>query len=281
MLAIYIAIVIQGRVPEGLTGHWAVRVSDSTVVGGGYQHEKTWSYELRAGKWSERAKCPLPASFAAASKWKSYALVFGGLEDSGRHSRAVLAFDPKADKWSVFSEMPERMSRHALANWNGRIYLAGGFNGETESTARNSANLWEFRPDQKQWRKLAAMSVARHGLQLVPYKGRIWAIGGHAGNSRDEGMVESYDPASNTWRKEFRLSRPRGFFGAISLKNGLVLFGGAASGASVVQWTSNGWKPRREVLNRRRFAFIQNNNEVTIIGGEPAQPNVLKLTIKD
>ena len=50
------------------------------------------------------------------------------------------------------------------------------------------------------------MPTARHGIKLVWFENRIWAIGGNVGVAT---KVESYDPTTDTWKAEASLTTSR------------------------------------------------------------------------
>ena len=47
------------------------------------------------------------------------------------------------------------------------------------------------------------MPTARHGVKLVWFENRIWAIGGNDGMQI---KVESYDPATDSWQLKLHLT---------------------------------------------------------------------------
>ena len=51
------------------------------------------------------------------------------------------------------------------------------------------------------------MPTARHGMKLVWFDNRIWAIGGY--NGTYSSRVESYDPDSNSWQTEASMNTKR------------------------------------------------------------------------
>ena len=57
-----------------------------------------------------------------------------------------------------------------------------------------------FDPFTSQWTAKANMPTARHGMKLVWFENRIWAIGGYT--SAYLSKVESYDPTTNSWQTE-------------------------------------------------------------------------------
>ena len=71
------------------------------------------------------------------------------------------------------------------------------------------------------------MPTARNGMKLVWFGGRIWAIGGNDGS----GIVESFDPSSDTWQAEASLTTARNWAVAW-VANGRIYAGGGHDGSS-------------------------------------------------
>ena len=70
---------------------------------------------------------------------------------------------------------------------DGKIYLIGGRN----ASIQNINQVLCFDPSTSQWSTKANMPTARHGMKLVWFENRIWAIGGMMAVTN---KVESYDP---------------------------------------------------------------------------------------
>lgn len=68
---------------------------------------------------------------------------------------------------------------HLFDFLSGKLYIAGGFDGEA---CLLSAEM--YAPDLDQWTVLASMSVRRSGVSLVSCDDRIFAIGGYDGERR-------------------------------------------------------------------------------------------------
>jgi kelch-like protein 10 len=77
--------------------------------------------------------------------------------------------------------------------WTGRIYIAGGFNGQE---CLNSAEYYE--PGTNQWTVIAPMLHRRSGVGIIAYDDAIFAVGGFDGVER-LCNTERYSVATNTW----------------------------------------------------------------------------------
>ena len=83
--------------------------------------------------------------------------------------------------------------KSGVAALNGKLYVVGGCLQTLESCYRAEV----FDPQTKQWTELAETSHARASPVVVPYRGKLFVFGGE-GNC--QGVVECYDPYTNTWQ---------------------------------------------------------------------------------
>ena len=87
-----------------------------------------------------------------------------------------------------------------------------------------------FDPSFNQWSAKANMPTARHGMKLVWFENRIWAIGGI--NNTYLNTVESYDPVSDSWHFKLKqhLNSQRNWPVAW-VANGSIYVGGGSDGS--------------------------------------------------
>jgi N-acetylneuraminic acid mutarotase len=268
--------------PSEIVGHVAGKIGDLIVVAGGWAEQSRWPgssvwiYSLGSQAWREGSPMPSGYGFSASAIHGGGLVVIGGVDSWGQHSKKVLQFQPTTG-WKKLPSLPFPVSRAAACSWNGKLYVSGGFNGEYDAGAQNSPALLVLEPASKSWRRLASMPTPRHAHRLVAFQGRLWAIGGFGSSEEHGRLVESYDPKSNSWRSELKLTYSRGFFGAEVISGKLILFGGAYNPAHTQEWSSKGWIDRKATdVPRRRFAYVRIGSDVLIIGGEP----VGKLTMR-
>lgn len=90
------------------------------------------------------------------------------------------------------------------------------------------------------WATVAPMSTARSGLVLAGANARLYAIGGASGNgssgSLNLGMLEVYDPATNTWTRKLRMPETRYVPSGARYINGVIY---VAGGRSATQLRTN------------------------------------------
>lgn len=76
----------------------------------------------------------------------------------------------------------------------GRIYVVGGFTGH-----QCVFSVEYFDVESHQWTRATPMRIPRSGVTIVPYKGRVIALGGFDGNASRLKSAEALDTDLNSW----------------------------------------------------------------------------------
>ena len=100
--------------------------------------------------------------------------------------------------WSETTPMLTKRCRLGAAALNGKIYIAGGYDGNVFLKTVDC-----FDPVTNKWSKVADMNMKRSRVALVANCGKLYAIGGYDG-STNLSSVEMFDPETLTWT----LARP-------------------------------------------------------------------------
>ncbi len=108
-----------------------------------------------------------------------------------------------------------------------RIYAVGGSCGQQiYSTVERYSAL----SDSESWEEVAPMHIKRMGLAVCTHSRLLYAIGGSDGHRR-LADVESYNPDTNTWKREQPLLCGRSGAAATPLAECIYVVGGYASGS--------------------------------------------------
>lgn len=111
-----------------------------------------------------------------------------------------------AGNWRAAAPMPERRTEVAVAEWNGKIYVVGGFGG--------SGALLEYDVSRDMWRKRAAPPLPLHHAAAAAVGGKIYVVGGYTGRWTPVDAVLAYDPARDEWERKKSMPTPRGALAA-------------------------------------------------------------------
>ncbi len=111
-------------------------------------------------KGVRRSRNRMKNSTALPSGGKLY--VIGGW-GGGKARGANYEYDPATDKWTKKKSMPRPAHHAALASYNGKIYVCGGFVAPEKSPVPIGAawepidNVWEYDPAADSWKALAPL----------------------------------------------------------------------------------------------------------------------------
>jgi N-acetylneuraminic acid mutarotase len=164
--------------------------------------------------------CPLPwpykqfaarnfAVFIAAGE-KIYRI--GGELSDLSISSCVDCYDTITGEWTLKTPMPVAASRMAGVVMGGKIYIAGGSDGDTALSA-----VYCYDPDTDTWTQKTPMPVALQDTAWIALDGKSYMVGGSDGDTALS-IVYCYDPDTNTWTQT-------GFTPAVPIVTGCALNG--------------------------------------------------------
>lgn len=152
---------------------------------------------------------------------------FGGW--SGASATSVIeTYDSRVNKWYKFDTIDtQSRAYHGMVNFNGLIYIIGGFDG-----SRHFSSVVAFNPVTKEWFEKANMTRARCYVSTVTLGGYIYACGGFDGQTRTD-TCERYDPERNQWSSITSMNHNRSDASA-SVLNGKIYIAGGFDGTEVL-----------------------------------------------
>src|SRR5579862_2903447 len=102
---------------------------------------------------------------------------------------------PFVGVWTTAASVPERIQEEHGALYDGRIYIAGGF----DSTDSPTKRAYRYDPRRDAWERIADLPAERHHMPLVVLNDTLYAIGGLEGNARFDAVttVWIYRPDGN------------------------------------------------------------------------------------
>jgi N-acetylneuraminic acid mutarotase len=227
----------------GRTGHAMVAMGNQLCVFGGKSISNAYFTQVDVFEPVANPRdwgAPLPGFLlhprrdqaAAMLDLSGYSLGLRMYAMGGRNSGDVLMNSQEefsVNAWSDLPNVPEMQDGSAaVAGFNklGQrvVYLIGGY------AEYLSANEVYF-PDYDVWDTRAVMPTPRSGLAVAaPGNGRIYAVGGTAGNNQSLAVNEEYDPFSDTWTGRAPMPTPRRYSAAAAAGGKLYVIGGVLSG---------------------------------------------------
>jgi N-acetylneuraminic acid mutarotase len=78
----------------------------------------------------------------------------------------------------------------------------------------------------RKWQAGIPLQVAGSRLAAVAFGGKLYAMGGYVGGTKNTGVVEEYDPAKRAWVKKASMLTPLHGHAAVVLNNRILVIGG-------------------------------------------------------
>ncbi|MEK7767866.1 MAG: kelch repeat-containing protein, partial [bacterium] len=168
--------------------------------------------------------------------------------------------------WTSKTSAPTGRSGMAAGAVNGRMYVAGGYNG-----AYLTSN-YEYDPATNAWVVKAALPSPRYAVGGAALNGKLYALGGYNGLSY-LANVDAYDPVSNAWTSRTAMTTARSGAAAATAFGRIFAIGGV-NGVGYQAVTeeydpgTNAWIGRA-AMTTARFAAAAAvlNGKIHVVGG--------------
>ncbi len=182
-------------------------------------------YDLRTNLWASASSKPLPVANIAAGVLGARIYVPGGCNASGTPTSVVEVYDSEQDQWSsAVAGLPAPVCAYALVEYQQKLYLFGGSNGRTYTSAS-----YVYDPQADRWTAIMPLPTARGFAAAAVVGEAIYVVGGYDG-LRDLAVCERYYPAADRWEACAPLAVGRGGLGLVASANKLYTIGGGWNG---------------------------------------------------
>jgi N-acetylneuraminic acid mutarotase len=188
-----------------------------------------------AGSWTTMSPMPTPRGNHGIAVHNEKIYVFGGVRYSEDLKSIVLPtveiFDPEKNIWSTGTSMRIPRLSMGITSYNDKIYIFGGDLGGAHVDQTDKVEIYD--PLTDSWSSGAPMPTARSGLVAVLVDDLIYAIGGMYKDDDQKyekyinlGIVEIYDPISNSWSSGPSMPTPKTIPGVVVIDNNIFIIGG-------------------------------------------------------
>lgn len=231
-------------------------------------------YQPSANTWVQLTAKPTPVSDVQAVVIGNKIYVPGGRLQSGESTDAFEAYDPQRDKWIALKPLPQKRSGYALAAFEGKLYLFGGWDG-----VAYHAEVWQYNTNSNSWSERTPMRVGRAyaGAAVAEEQGQIYVIGGHNADG-DLTVNESYSPAvddesGRPWSTKTPLPLPSSHIATAAITTispQIFAIGGTNASSQLVQYDSaaDSWSAGSIGISQIRDLRVQSiGNKLYLIGG--------------
>jgi N-acetylneuraminic acid mutarotase len=192
---------------------------------------------------------PLPATHAARTVVDGVVYVIGGLVRGGGSTNSVLAFDPRANRWTRVAPLPVATDHAAAASIDRDIYLFGG------GFERPTAAVYRFNLDTVAWTRLADMPEPRAAGAAVELDGRVYVVGGFTTDRQVLSTAWGYEPTTGRWQSIAPIPTPRQHAAAAAFRREVCVAGGYVNAPSAFATfecyspAANSWRALQPMLS--------------------------------
>jgi DNA-binding CsgD family transcriptional regulator len=191
-------------------------------------------YNPTDNSWQTLMPKEVPVSDAQAALLGGKIFVPGGRLESGVPTDVLEIFDPRQNRWSRGPSLPEKISGYALAPYEGKLYLFGGWNGKDYLNS-----VYAFDPEGGSWSVKTSMKIPRAFAGAAVANGKIYVMGGYDGKQAYD-LNEVYQPGLDNgsgapWSQVQPLPERRYGMGITSIAEVIYLIGGQAPGEKEVK----------------------------------------------
>lgn len=265
------------RLQTGRYGHALVADGQKLYVVGGSGPEGLLgdieAFEPSSPKTEIVATGLIPRRYHSAFLVGDRIYVVGGESMRGAEP-AVEIFDLKTKTVSLGAPLPtpRRLSKAALLD--GQIYVVGGQTQKQldDGSTKRTGKVETFAVAENAWRKAPALKKARE-CAVVAANGKIYAIGGFAGNEAALAQVETYDPQAGTWTSAPNMPFATSAHSALCASNAIFTFGDYRALDRVARFDlADGTWTELDVayVKSRHNACAELNGEIFVVGGNVA-----------
>lgn len=190
-------------------------------------------YNPQENLWTELAPKPTAVTDIGAVVIGNLIYVPGGELDNGEVNDQLEIYDPRTNRWSTGSNMPHPVSAYAIEAFEGKLYIFGGWDGETYLD-----QVWEYDPGEDSWSEKTPLSSPRKYANAVSTSANIYVIGGLNGDQSLDN-VEVYTPnldnnIDDPWEAAPHIPEGRNGLGAVEITDVIYVIGGENESGSAL-----------------------------------------------
>ena len=193
--------------------------------------EAAWDF------WIPETPLPILVKDSAAIAVDSEIFVMGYNYTSAGNSTVThnafnYAFDISNDSWTAKTPMPVLQVEFAMATYQNKIYLLGGWNAFPTGDAYYSKTNQVYDVENDSWEIKTAVSWPRWGLQANVVEDKIYLIGGILlqQNNVISDINQAYNPITDTWTTLSPIPTPVYNYGSAVVDNKIYIIGGGHGG---------------------------------------------------
>jgi DNA-binding CsgD family transcriptional regulator len=258
----------RGRLAAATVGQQVVAIGGETATGvtGLVEILDTVTQRWRIGQ-----NKPTPVANVSAVVISDTVIVPGGYTAAGVPTAIVERYDPAADSWSTLAPLPAPRFAYAIAAYQNRVYVMGGWDGQ-----RYVDTVFMYDAAANRWTTGTPLPLARGFSAAATLDAAIYVVGGYA-DGREFNNCDRYLPADNRWETCAPLLVTRGGLGLVTASNRVYAIGGGWTGyLAFSEWldpSTNQWTVMATpfVGQWRGMGVTVVGNDLYVLGGWTGQ----------
>jgi DNA-binding CsgD family transcriptional regulator/N-acetylneuraminic acid mutarotase len=211
----------RGRLAATTIGSQIVAIGGETTSGVTGLVE-IWNADQQ--QWNTGQNKPTPVANIGAAVLGDQIIVPGGYTASGTPTSVVEAYHVISDEWTSLAALPGPRFAYALATFNNKVYVFGGWDGQGYA---NSTFIYD--PMTNQWTTGAALPIGRGFAGAATLGDAIYVVGGYA-DDHEFDRCDRYLPQADRWEACAPMSVARGGLSLVPISGRLYAIGGGWTG---------------------------------------------------
>lgn len=179
--------------PEARVGLTAVAYDNQIYAIAGEGKEgvsgSVFRYDIAEDSWKRLLDKPTPVTDVGGVLIGEEIYIPGGLGADGSPVDVLEIYDPRHNTWSTGAPLPEPLSAYAIADFEGKLYLFGGWDGKNAV-----GDVWVYDPAEDVWLDRGTLGINLMGSIAVPLTDNVVLLGGQ-NESGDFTDIISYYPS--------------------------------------------------------------------------------------
>ena len=228
-------------------------------------------YDPLLDSWSSLSPKKIPVADVSSVVIGGKIIVPGGRMESGDVTDIVEVYDPYEDNWTMVSPIPKGLSSYAVATYEGKMYLFGGWDGK-----QFTDSVYMYDPAQDFWSLDATLPAARGFSGTAVVSNRIYILGGYDSTSAlNTNDIFLPGNSEKPWMQGTSMPEGRFGVGVASFADVIYVIGGTDENGNVLrslQYNVNEgiWKPFGSLQSKtwKNMGVLPFGSKLYILGGE-------------
>jgi hypothetical protein len=238
------------------------------------------------GQWTATSPSPevLAGGMARCSDDPDSFYIVSGVVGESETSNRTYRYDVETAIWQRLADMPVPLRLSAITCYQGKIYLAGGF----DPVSLAAFFIYDIQTDQWSIRKALIEPVC--GAAMGAWDGKIYLVGGDRGDFDlvPDNRVDVYDIATETWTKAGGTPMPTAsvLSAYVQAKSYLYVVGGFSGDVNNnvnqtqrFDMSKNTWEVGPTFTSARAYGYLAaSSSHLYMAGGDMNGGNITDMT---